>query len=521
MNKTRLHGLGGRFRGQSGPETPGNQTWRRQRGTTQYHGQFDVIGNFPGYQTWAALIVNARVEITSHYLLVDEYAAHGFGIALNDIIEYSVDRDEQSFGDIVVHFRPANRSLIFRLRPSRGRIPLPTRTNPTVLAAALADNGLAASEFAQTLAGTLAVTWENSNALEEDDAVWEGSVTAPLRPGMESAPAKAWLTKNALIWGSPRGSGLNRLPAGAITGLTKSQLVDARETPLAWIHTDLIAGVDLALPIIFNQVAGPQARIDRDAFVSVFHPELVRDEELITGAPWDIPDDEPETDTPVSPEETITGSDGDEESTAQTDDAPEDESGEDAVAAEPDFSAWDDLAKPSTLGGLGTGVTLRQLDEEEPPLYGIDPGGTRLVDALAAWPKIQPDEPEPEPSLPAITEPDKLLTYLARSRQAITEVNENIDRRLAGNAAFTLRAMPPSSSEQAVALLELIELGSSGYYSAEQVSKIKAEIAGLGEASVRLRSLLELCNAGHMTIAEAGAKRDRIMGSIAMLMETG
>ena len=144
-----------------------------------------------------------------------------------------------------------------------------------------------------------------------------------------------------------------------------------------------------------------------------------------------------------------------------------------------------------------------------------------MVEALASWPKLEPEPPEVEPEKPAITEPDKLLTYLARARQAITEVNENIDRRLAGHATFTLRSMPPSSSDQADALFELIELGGTGYYSPEQQSKVKAEIAGLGEASVRLRSLLELCNAGHMTITEAGAKRDRIMSGIAMLLESG
>jgi len=514
MNRSRLQGLTGKLRTGQSQASGAASDWQRRRGETQYHGQFDVIGNFPGFVKWAALIVNARIEVTSHYLLIDEFAQHGFGISLNEIIEYSVDRDERSFGDVIIHFRPENRSFIFRLRPSRGRIPLPTRTNPTVLAAALADNGLAASEFALTLTNTLSITWESSNTLEDEDAVWTDAVTAPLRPGLESAPNKAWLTKNSLIWGSPKGTGLNRLPAGAITGVTRSQLADGKDTPIAWVHTDLIAGVDLALPYIFNQGAGPQTRIDRDTFVGLFHPDLIREIEEAPAAPWS------EEDSDLAAESLDGDDKGDETDAADL--------GSEAVGAEDvspeaeaDFSAWESATRPSTLGGIGAGQTLRHLAEDDPGLFGIDPGGTRLVEALASWPTLEPEPVEVELEKPAITEPEKLLTYLARAKQAIAEVNENIDRRLAGHATFTLRSMPPSSSDQADALFELIELGGTGYYSPEQQSKVKAEIAGLGEASVRLRSLLELCNAGHMTIAEAGAKRDRIMSGIAMLLESG
>jgi hypothetical protein len=515
MNRSRLQSIGSKLRGSATPASPAATGWAKHRGASQYHGQYDVIGNFPGYANWAALIVNARVEVTSHYLLVDELAAHGFGIPLNHIIEYSVDRDEASFGDIVIHYRPEHRSFIFRLRPSRGRIPVPTRTNPTVLAAALADNGLAASEFAQTLSNALSIAWDNSITLEDEDAVWTESLTAPLRPGLECAPCKAWLTKTSMIWGSPKGAELNRLPAGAITGVSRTLLPDARETPIAWVHTNLISGIDLAVPLIFNQSNGAQARIDRDRFVSLFHPDLLIDTEPSPLAPWDevLPEVEEaeseETDERIEgvPDQTL----ADDELIPGTGDQP----------AEPDFTAWDSAMRPSTLGTTGTGVTLRQILDEEPGLYGIDPGSMRLVEALAAWPSIEPDVPEPVESPAPLTEPDVLLAYLAKSRQAIAEVNENIDRRVSGNAALTMRSMPPSSSDQAAALLELIELGANGYYSAEQVARIKAEVAGLGEAAVRLRSLIELCNAGHMTISDAAAKRDRIMGGIAMLMETG
>ena len=82
-----------------------------------------------------------------------------------------------------------------------------------------------------------------------------------------------------------------------------------------------------------------------------------------------------------------------------------------------------------------------------------------------------------------------------------------------------MRATPPSANEQADALSELIELTSSDYYSAEQARALKARLTRTGEAAVRLRSLIELCNAGHMTINEVGAKRDAIMANLPAVIE--
>src|SRR6188472_845078 len=103
MNRSRLQGLTGRIRTGQSPASGPASGWQKRRGETEYRGQFDVIGNFPGYVNWAALIVGARIEVTSRYLLIDEFADHGFGISLNEIIEYSVDRDERSFGDVIIH----------------------------------------------------------------------------------------------------------------------------------------------------------------------------------------------------------------------------------------------------------------------------------------------------------------------------------------------------------------------------------------------------------------------------------
>ncbi|HQY30014.1 MAG TPA: hypothetical protein PK691_01945, partial [Thermomicrobiales bacterium] len=276
MHKEAIGAIGAKLRGsRTDASRPG--AWERARGATRFSARFDAIGNFPGYQTWAALIVGAKTELTSQFLLVDEFAPHGLALPLDLIVDYSVDREESSFGDVIVRFRTGADLALFRLRASRSRLHLPTRTNPTHLATALADVGLRATDFAQTMSGILRVAWETAHTFDSDEAVWAGEVTAPLRPGMECAPASAWVTKNNLLWGSKRDSGLNRIPTGAITNIVRHSLADGRTTPIAYVHTNLIHGLDLALPFIFNQVSGAQARIERDAFVALFHPDLVRD----------------------------------------------------------------------------------------------------------------------------------------------------------------------------------------------------------------------------------------------------
>ncbi len=136
------------------------------------------------------------------------------------------------------------------------------------------------------------------------------------------------------------------------------------------------------------------------------------------------------------------------------------------------------------------------------------------MDALTSWPGGNQlyDAPPPEPM--PIAEPKELLTYLAKARRTIDEVNQAVDRRVAGQASPLLRAMPPSSEEQSRALAELIELAGTDYYSVEQTRTVKGQITRLGEAAIRLRSLLELCNAGHMTISEVALKRDVIMSGL-------
>jgi hypothetical protein len=515
MNKNRLNALTGKLRSaRSSPDADNRNAWVNRRGASRFSGQFDVIGNFPGYGGWAALIVSARVDVTSRYLLVDETATHGFGIELVDLLDYSIDKTERSFGDVIVRYRLDGDGRIFRLRPARSRLRLPTRSSPTALAESLAEGGVIASTFAETLESTLSLNWESATALESETTVWSGKATAPLKPGMECEPGSVWLSKSALLWGSSKGTGVNRLPTGAITGIVRLQLPDDRETPIAYVETNLINGVDLTLPFIFNHVSGAQARIDRDAFVALFHPDLVKPIDESPLQPWTEIVELNEVEVALDEDELAKLVDETDSDDSLTDSA------DSEAPTEPTFATWDTATRPISIGE-SSGSGLRRIDyADDLSLKGLDPDAKRLVEAIAAWPSDGNNEQEPEPEPAPITEPKMLLNYLARARQTIVEVNDAIDRRAAGNAAIAMRSLPPSATEQAAALMELIELTGSGYYSPDGVNRTKAQISGLGEAAIRLRSLIELCNAGHMTIAEAASKRDRIMTGIAMLLES-
>ena len=75
-------------------------------------------------------------------------------------------------------------------------------------------------------------------------------------------------------------------------------------------------------------------------------------------------------------------------------------------------------------------------------------------------------------------------------------------------------SVPPSASDQAKALSELVDLLVAEVYSPPQARAEKARLLALGEAAVRLRTLVELCNAGHLSLAELTIKRDALLASI-------
>ena len=485
--------------------------WKLRRGDQLYAGTFDVIGNFPGFEQFAGLIVAAEVVVTSRFLLVDEGEPHGFALGIGWLIDVSADPDPETFGDVLIRYRAEDANVLFRLRPGKSRLPLRNRSRPEDLVAALSDAGADQDELARDVASVLRLSWDSLQSLESESVVWRGEATAPLRPGLECAPAAVWVTPTALVWGSVKGKGVNRLPINTVSRLASFTLSDEGTSPTVYVRTRLISDIRLDLPFIFNTTPLRESVAKRAEFLALFRQEAVI-EALVSNRsqPWaedpapvvvdDGPVDESAADT-------------------ETDDAARANPGEES---EPEFDSWANVTRPSAFpyvppGDNAAGGGSRRIDSGLPRFEDgeFDSSGTRLVDAISSWPgeaNQLPESEQPEP--PVATKPDIILRYLADAQRTITEVSEAIDRRLAGQVAPSLRANPPSSADQARALAELLELSDSDYYSIEQRRSVQTRITRLGEVAVRLRSLLELCYAGHLTIQEVGHKRDNLVASL-------
>ena len=485
--------------------------WLKRRGEQRYAGMFDVIGNFPGCEDLAGLIVNAEVAVTDYFLLIDEGEPHGFALGIGWIVDVSADGDPDTFGDVLIRYRSDDANVLFRLRPARTRMLFRSRTRPEALIAALSDAGAEQADLARDVANTLRLSWDSIQSLESESVLWRGATTAPLRPGLECIPASVWLTPTSLIWGSPKGTGLNRLPITTIARLATFTLEDPINSPIVYIRTRIISDVRLDLPFIFNLGSVREAMTTRTEFLAMFRPEAII--EGVVGRrsqPWlDIPPAEPAND-----DDDIAESETDLPETDDTFVTRDDEL--------PKYDTWTNVARPTAFPYVAPldrphSPFNHNADASNPGRSNIqfDSAGTRLVDAITSWPGGHPqDASTTESPLPQVTQPDVILTYLADAQRTISEVNESIDRRLAGQSAPLLRATPPSSSDQAQALAELIELTGSDYYSLDQARSVKVRITRLGEAAVRLRSIIELCNAGHLSVSEVGSKRDTIVANL-------
>jgi hypothetical protein len=451
--------------------------------------------------------------VTSLYLVVDEGEPHGFALPLASILDVSLDDAPHAGPDLIVRHRHEGESGWFRLRESRARLRRRGGKGIEVLRAAFRTGQVSFGEAAASFNAFLLMPWDAAASIEADRVVWTGRATAPIRATLECAPTELWVTANALIWGGVKGEGINRLPLTAIRSLAPVTLGDPETTPAVFVSTFGPENLPVSLPFIFDADAnvGPE----RDEFLDLFSPALVTETTSEPPPqPWNDPAPEGVAD---EPESEMTDLD-----LFDVGEAADDEVDLVARSAEPEtiteddqlptWETWSAARPPSRFGADAR--SKGALSGYGDPAMSFDSSGMRLTEALSVWPtEPDPAEAEPKPE-PVATEPSAITAYLAAARKAIAEVNEIIDRRNAGSSSPSPRATPPSTEQQAAALAELVELVGSGYYGADASREVKSRITRFGEAAVRIRSLLELCNAGHMTIGEVAAKRDAIMAAL-------
>jgi hypothetical protein len=491
--------------------------WVLRRGEIRASVECDVIGNFPGFHQSAALIVGARTLLTRGYLIVDEGEPHGFALPLTSVTDVSLDEAPHAGPDLLIRYHVTTQTGWFRLRESRGRLGRKGTKGIEALRSAFRAGGVSFGDAAGSFNAYLLVHWDAAASFETDRVVWTGNATAPIRATLECAPTAVWLTATSLIWGGVKGQGVNRLPLTAIRGLSPVTLSDPESTPAVYISTFGPENIPVSLPFIFDstQNVGPE----RDAFLALFSPSLLTEIDALPPVqPWNDPEPDPieVEDTEADVTDDLFAEDQDSGDVAiEAEEVAESEPEVEPEEPVPAWETWTAARPPSRFGidpGGSVSRTATGIEADIGPL-SFDSTGMRLTEALSVWPSAVEAvaDAEPEPLGQAPLEPAAIPAYLAAARKAIDEVNDVINRRMAGNSAPSPRSIPPSTEQQAAALAELVELVGSGHYGAEASRAVKTQITRIGEAAIRIRSLLELCNAGHMTIAEVGAKRDVIM----------
>ena len=531
--------------------------WRTSRGTVRSELAADVIGSFPGFADYAGLIVDATVVLTDRYLLVDEGEPHGFGVAVTQLDRAGVDDSEVRVG-----FRQdgERRSFLLRVRRSR-RSPRP-RAAAVAMLTALRAAGVAGEFSPQGAGQSLSLSWEDASAVEHERVRWTRRVTAPIAVGQECTPSDAWASLESLLWTGPRSRGVNRLALGAVVSVARSEIAGSEPVPAIYLTIDDEIGGLIDLPFIFNLGDSGEANerdrtefqnrirgdhLPQSSLPARLQPWLSGDDDAIAAEPAASPapgtdEAEPGVDTTAD----VSTESGDDDATARGPALAE------AAPATPEegqvFASW-----PTTEGGRGP------LSTGARPLSGDRPGGinarrwrhTRGVDgaavpdvaeempvaepsvahegrdvvlaewagaepakAYAAWPAVdiaideQPAEPAPPPA------PVAIPAYERAATATIDAVLFVISRRLEGHSAPPLTTVPPSSVDQAAALSELVELTAAGVMTPEEARNQKARLLAVGEGSVRLRTLLELSGAGHLSLAELVKKRDAILRGI-------
>jgi hypothetical protein len=103
-----------------------------------------------------------------------------------------------------------------------------------------------------------------------------------------------------------------------------------------------------------------------------------------------------------------------------------------------------------------------------------------------------------EDSLPVDDGMAAIKQYEASSLAVLGEVLKAISDRIEGQPSLPLTEPLPTPSLQASALASLIELTASGTFDMDEARWRKSRLVGLGESGARLRSLLELRDAGHI-----------------------
>ncbi|MGH2561588.1 MAG: hypothetical protein ACRDJH_21180 [Thermomicrobiales bacterium] len=476
--------------------------WLAERGATRFEATCDVSGGFPGFAQRGGRLTGALLRISDAYLLVDEGQLHGFGLPIQWLDGAAVIPGPTQRTALRIAYRDGATDRHFTITIRAGRLPMRPLRTAAHARAALLDLGLPDrdEDHAPSLPD-IRVAWDQTRGIESENVIWTGPVSAPLHEGSRLATGQVWLTTRSLMWGSAAGDGLNRVSLSALRDVITGQDEVRQGIPSAYVaYLDPDAG-RIDLPFLFDRHAPERNLRERGAFLvglrsrgvplglpaPLIQPWRISVHRVGSLAAW-LP---PET---LSEPAILAETGFEEESTGDTmADAEEPSTCDDVIVAE--------FSEP--VGAVEAALTASP---------------SRNDYALAtAWADVARDEAPVAPApVESVTAPslDHARAYEAAALAVLDEAMQAIRDRHEGAAIRPLVAPLPAPVLQSAAFAELTDLTASGHLDPDEARSRRGRLAAIADAGWRLRSLVELHDAGHITDADLARKRADIAADL-------
>jgi hypothetical protein len=551
-----------------------SQQWEAERGPVRFQVTASITGGFPGFTQSGIALEGAQIRLSDTYVLVDEGKARGFGLPIQWLDGAAmIAQPEREAPALRIFYRDGAAARHFTVRFRGGLRSLRRSHDADRMRRLLLELGLPdRPEDREPSAPDVRLSWEDARRFEQENVIWRGIATAPTLLGEDTAPADVWLTTRSIIWGACDGDGVNRLPLEVLSDVVTGQADDRRATPAVYLAFLDIAGghVRFDLPFVFDQYSAERNLRERGAFLvglrsrgvalglsaPLVQPWRLNVPRVGGFADWSnstpIAESEDETGgipaiahrcldlvgglarqmpTPVhlariGPHRFPIGADGQHEDAAE----PEPRLAlivEDGVDTIPpptvsdvmlaEFSAPAHADADEGQPVLSTDIALAS-DWYEPS----DDAAPEGMPELEEPPALEPTRAEMD--IRGIGDPpllDRVRAYEAANLALLSESLIAIRDRAAGLPNRPLGGDVPSQSMAQAAYAELSDLAASGEMSPQEAELRRVRLAAISEAARRLRSLVELRDAGHLTDADLSVKRAEISDELSSLILAG
>ncbi|MFL5758142.1 MAG: hypothetical protein ACJ789_00305 [Thermomicrobiales bacterium] len=243
--------------------------WHATRGAIRYEISCDLFGGFPGFAQCGGAQSGAHLRISDHFLLVDDGKATGFGLPiswLEGAVVFPLQQREEP--GLRIFYQDGACPRVFTVRFRGGRLSMRAHRRAEHSLNLLISLGMNDRYTIEApVEPNFRVPWDQTRQFELENVVWTGTTTAPLQVGLDAAPADVWLTTKSLIWGSPGGDGINRVPLPLVQDVITAQVDDRQKTPAVYISFGDESTGRYDLAFLFDRYDAERNLRERGAFL--------------------------------------------------------------------------------------------------------------------------------------------------------------------------------------------------------------------------------------------------------------